>query len=133
LLKDVAAAPPPVRADRDRLLQALSNLVANALKVTREGSVTVRLSSGPEHVEFGVIDTGPGVPAAEQGRLFEPYWRGENAEYRGTGLGLAIVRGIVEAHGGRIRVESEPGAGAAFLFTLPSARRGEAHHASDVA
>ena len=130
--KDVIGTPPHVRADRDRLLQALSNLVSNALKVTHEGSVTVRVRSGPDIVEFGVIDTGPGVPVAEQGKLFEPYWRGENAEYRGTGLGLAIVRGIVEAHGGQIRVESQPGEGAAFIFTLPSARRGEAQSANEV-
>jgi signal transduction histidine kinase len=72
-------------------------------------------------VEFAVIDTGPGVPEAVRTSIFEPYWRSPNATYKGTGLGLAISRGIVEGHGGRIWIESTPGHGAAFLFTIPAA------------
>jgi signal transduction histidine kinase len=99
----------------------LSNLVSNALKVSVEGSVTVRLEQRDKEVVFAVIDTGPGVPVDGRSRIFEPYWRAENATYKGTGLGLAIVRGIVEGHGGRVWIESEPGCGAAFLFSIPAA------------
>jgi signal transduction histidine kinase len=67
-----------------------------------------------------VRDTGPGIPEDQQGRLFEPYWRGHTT-YKGTGLGLAITRGIVEAHGGSIRVESASGAGTTFVFEVPVA------------
>ena len=65
-------------------------------------------------------DTGPGIPAELQARLFEPYWRGQNG-YKGAGLGLAIAKGVVEAHGGRIRLESRPGSGTTFYLTVPTA------------
>ena len=68
-----------------------------------------------------VADTGPGIAPGERDQIFEPFRRGADAAYRGTGLGLAIARGIVEAHGGRIGVESRPGAGSEFWFTLPLA------------
>ena len=110
-----------IRADRDRLLQALANLVGNALKVTTEGGVVVRAAAGDDAtVVFSVADSGPGIPADTVQRVFEPYWRGKSS-YRGTGLGLAITRGIVEAHGGKIWVESRPGSGAVFSFTMPRA------------
>jgi signal transduction histidine kinase len=66
-------------------------------------------------------DSGPGIPENARSQIFEPYWRADKATYKGTGLGLAIVRGIVEAHGGRLWIESEPGHGAAFLFSIPVA------------
>jgi signal transduction histidine kinase len=118
----VESGVPLIRADHDRLFQALANLVGNALKVTTRGSVMVSARSGgsENRVTFSVQDTGPGIPADQQERLFEPYWRGQST-YKGTGLGLAITRGIVEAHGGAIRVESAPGTGTVFSFDIPRA------------
>ena len=81
----------------------------------------VRAAAGDDAtVVFSVADSGPGIPADTVQRVFEPYWRGKST-YRGTGLGLAITRGIVEAHGGKIWVESRPGSGAVFSFTMPRA------------
>jgi signal transduction histidine kinase len=117
---DVEGELPMVRADRDRLFQALANLVANALKVTASGEVVVSARAEGRSVVFSVHDTGPGIPEEQQERLFEPYWRGQTT-YQGTGLGLAIARGIVEAHGGRIWVESAPAAGTTFFFQIPAA------------
>jgi PAS domain S-box-containing protein len=121
LVTDVQDPPPLIRGDRHRLVQAMSNLVANALKVTAQGSITIGLRGGERAAVFSVADTGPGVPEHERPRLFDPYWRAEEAGYKGTGLGLAIVRGIVEGHGGRVWIETAPGGGAAFLFTVPTA------------
>jgi signal transduction histidine kinase len=112
---------PRVRADRDRLYQALANLVSNALKVTAQGGVVIGARSLDEgNVVLSVRDTGPGIPEDQLDRLFEPYWRGQTT-YKGAGLGLAIARGIVEAHGGRIWLESVPRAGTTFYFTVPKA------------
>jgi signal transduction histidine kinase len=108
-----------VRADRDRLVQALGNLVGNAVKATSEGGVTVTAEPRRGEVVFAVADTGPGIPEDVQSHLFEPYWRGREPGYKGSGLGLAITCGIVEAHGGRIWAESRPGQGASFFFTIP--------------
>jgi signal transduction histidine kinase len=117
----VEAGLPLVRADRDRLFQALANLLGNALKVTTQGGIVIGARSlGEREVVLWVRDTGPGIPEEQQGRLFEPYWRGQST-YKGAGLGLAITRGIVEAHGGRIWLESTPGAGTTFYFTVPKA------------
>jgi len=113
---------PRVFCDRDRLLQVLGNLVSNALKVTHGGgSVTVQVKQREHEALFSVSDTGPGIRLAEQARLFERYWRSPDANYKGTGLGLAIAQGIIEAHGGRIWVDSEVGHGATFFFTIPLA------------
>jgi signal transduction histidine kinase/putative methionine-R-sulfoxide reductase with GAF domain len=112
---------PMIRADRDRLFQAVANIVGNALKATPKGGVEIGARArGPSEVVFSVRDTGPGIPEELQGRLFEPYWRGQNV-YKGAGLGLAIARGIVEAHGGRIWLESQPGDGTTFYVTVPTA------------
>ena len=112
---------PRVRSDRDRLFQALANLVGNALKATTQGGIVIGARSLDERdVVLWVRDTGPGIPEEQQGRLFEPYWRGQST-YKGAGLGLAITRGIVEAHGGRIWLESKPGDGTTFFFTVPKA------------
>src|SRR4029079_19604877 len=100
------AGLPLVRADRDRLFQALANLLGNALKATPQGGVVIGAGSLDEReVLLSVRDTGPGIAEDQQGRLFEPYCRGQSA-YKGAGLGLAITRGIVEAHGGRIWLKS---------------------------
>jgi len=118
---DIEVGLPRVRSDRDRLFQALANLVGNALKATTQGGIVIGARSLDERdVVLWVRDTGPGIAEEQQGRLFEPYWRGQST-YKGAGLGLAITRGIVEAHGGRIWLESKPGDGTTFFFTVPKA------------
>ncbi len=113
---------PCVRIDRDRVVQALTNLVANALKFTpRGGRITVTASARDAMVAFSVTDTGPGIPEEARERLFDRFWRGDRNDRRGAGLGLAIVRGIAEAHGGTVEVASQPGEGATFTILLPSA------------
>lgn len=120
---DANGAIEPLSADRDRLLQVFSNLVGNGLKFTPEGGridVSAKLNSG-RHVMFEVKDTGPGIPAEDLPCLFEPFWQAHDGASLGTGLGLSIARGIVEAHGGKIHVESKPGLGSKFTFAIPTA------------
>jgi PAS domain S-box-containing protein len=113
---------PAVRADRDRVLQILSNLLGNALKFTPEGGeVTVSTRAVDDAVEVQVADTGPGIPEGEQVHVFDAFWQARRTARLGAGLGLAISKGLVESHGGRIRVESRPGLGSTFSFTLPVA------------
>jgi signal transduction histidine kinase len=114
---------PKLDGDRERILQVLSNLVGNATKVIAEGGhVTLRVEARGRDLLFAVSDDGPGIGEENVKYLFERYWRGD-ATYKGTGLGLAIAKGIVNAHGGQIWVESELGHGATFLFTIPAAAR----------
>jgi signal transduction histidine kinase len=118
---DVPGDLPPVLADRDRVLQVFSNLLSNAIKFTPEGG-TIRVSAqvrGNE-VAFSVADSGPGIAPDEIGYLFDRFWQATHARRAGAGLGLAIAKGIVEAHGGRIWVESELGRGTVFTFSLPA-------------
>jgi signal transduction histidine kinase len=106
--------------DRDRVVQALGNLVSNAIQVTpAEAHVTVWVTSAEGEHHFTVEDSGRGIAAEDLPRLFEPYWRADKTTYKGTGLGLTIARGIVEAHGGRLWAESTVGAGSRFTFSLP--------------
>ncbi|HEX7243490.1 MAG TPA: GAF domain-containing sensor histidine kinase [Longimicrobiaceae bacterium] len=110
----------PVRVDGDRIQQVLSNLAGNAFKFTPEGgTVTVSLEAGEGEARFSVADTGPGIPAAQLPHVFEQFWQASGAGRHGAGLGLAIARGIVEAHGGGIGVESAVGEGTTFSFTVP--------------
>jgi signal transduction histidine kinase len=126
LTANVEPLLPKFDGDRDRILQVLSNLVGNATKVTAEGGhITLRVEARGHDLLFSVSDDGPGISEENGKFLFERYWRGVDATYKGTGLGLAIARGIVNAHGGRIWVESEPGRGATFLFTIPAADAGD--------
>ena len=115
---------PAVHGDAARLIQVLTNLLGNSLKYTeRGGSVTVSAVSQGEEVILCVRDTGSGIPAEQLPRIFERYYtRKRGANKSGSGLGLAIARGIVEAHGGRIWVESEVGQGTAFLLALPAVK-----------
>jgi signal transduction histidine kinase len=113
---------PPVLADSARIQQVLSNLVGNAVKFTpRSGCITVCAEQIGDEVRFGVIDTGPGIPAEQLPHIFGRFWQATTSDRRGIGLGLAIAKGIVEAHNGRIWVESHVGLGSTFYFTLPSA------------
>jgi signal transduction histidine kinase len=111
---------PDVECDRDRVAQVLGNLVSNAVKATERGFVRVRVEARGREVLFEVSDSGPGIAAEDVPHIFERFRRGAGASYAGTGLGLAIARGLVEAQGGRLWVESTPGVGSRFLFTLPA-------------
>jgi signal transduction histidine kinase len=112
---------PRVSADPARILQVLSNLVGNAIKFTpRGGSVRISVERGADDVRFAVSDTGPGIPPDQLPHIFGQFWQASRADRRGVGLGLAIAKGIVEAHGGRIWVESTVGEGSTFIFTLPA-------------
>ncbi len=118
----VPAELPAVKADRDRILQVMSNLVGNGLKFTPSGGeVTVVAERAPGGVSVTVSDTGPGIEPEMKQHLFDRFWRGHGSGLRGAGLGLAIVKGILEAHGTRVDVETEVGRGSAFSFTLPTA------------
>jgi signal transduction histidine kinase len=122
---------PPVACDRERTLQVLSNFIGNALKFTPAGGqITVTAEQDVAGVRFSVRDTGTGIQRADQARIFDRFWQGDRAGRDGAGLGLAISKGIVEAHGGRIGVESEPGAGATFWFTLRVAASSGGHEGS---
>ena len=119
---------PEVWCDRDRVLQVLSNLIGNARKFAREAS-TVTLIAWREAGEarFCVSDEGPGISAEDLPRIFDRYFQGPHGPTaHGVGLGLSISRGIVEAHGGRIWVETEAGKGSRFVFSLPLSAGGEA-------
>lgn len=103
--------------DAPRVRRILSNLIGNAVKFTpRGGTVWLEAVASGKSVKVCVNDTGPGIPVEDQPHLFERYWRGRSG---GTGLGLFIVRRLVDAHGGQVWVESEPGQGSHFCFTLP--------------
>ncbi len=113
-------------ADPDRVQQLLSNIIGNAIKFTpASGSVTLTVTAGDGEVRFEVVDTGEGIDAAQLPHVFERFYQaggsGRQGARHGAGLGLPIARGIVEAHGGRIGIESSPGNGTLVRFTLPKA------------
>ncbi|MFL5613412.1 MAG: sensor histidine kinase [Gemmatimonadaceae bacterium] len=111
---------PCVNADAGRLIQLLSNLVGNAVKFTPAGGrIVMRARSAGALVQLSVADTGPGIPAEQLPHIFGRFWQADPTDRRGIGLGLTISKAIVEAHGGRIWVESRVGEGTAFHFTLP--------------
>jgi signal transduction histidine kinase len=127
---DVAEALPRVVADPERLRQVLTNLTVNAAKYSPQlGSITVRARErDPQHVVIEVQDQGLGIPPDQMGRLFRKFERvhtDQHLRVSGTGLGLYICRLIVEGHGGRIWVESEPGKGSTFFVLLPVDARAE--------
>lgn len=114
---DVPPSLPTISADPDRLQQVILNLLDNAIKFTPSGGqVTLAVTRRENEIEVSVQDTGQGMSNEEQERAFEPYYRGEGG---GTGLGLTIARAIVEAHGGRMGIESNIGQGSRVWFTLP--------------
>lgn len=114
---------PDVAADRRRIAEVLQNLLDNAIQYTPSGGeIVVSASAGGQEVTFTVSDTGIGIPQVDQPRIFERFYRVDVARSRevgGTGLGLSIAKHLVEAHGGRIWVESEVGRGSQFHFTVP--------------
>lgn len=111
-----------ILADRERILQVFGNLVGNAIKFCGAGdSIAITCKVSGECAEYAVTDSGPGIPEAELPHIFEPYWSAKRHAKKGTGLGLYISKGIVEAHGGRLRAESR-GKGTTFAFTIPLAR-----------
>jgi light-regulated signal transduction histidine kinase (bacteriophytochrome) len=114
---------PRVMADASQLGRVFQNLIGNALKFCREGTPQVQVGAEPGNREwrFGVRDNGIGIAARDGERIFKMFERlHDRSEYPGTGLGLAICQKIVERHGGRIWVESEPEGGSTFWFTLPA-------------
>jgi signal transduction histidine kinase len=126
LIRDIDPHLPMLSCDRRRLRQVLLNLISNAIKFTDKGTVTVSAKDQGQEVLFAVIDTGAGIPRDKQDLIFEPFIQTVNGEkqMQGTGLGLPISRSLVRAHGGELWVESEPGEGSAFFFTLPVEREG---------
>ncbi|NOK12852.1 PAS domain-containing sensor histidine kinase [Corallococcus exercitus] len=119
---EVAFEPglPQVRADRALVVRVFQNLVGNAIHFTPPGGrILLKAVRRGEQVCFRVEDSGPGIDAAALPHVFDRFWQAIHARKAGAGLGLAIVKGLVEAHGGRVWVESQPGHGAAFFFTLP--------------
>ncbi len=114
-------------ADVDRLQQVVWNLLSNAIKFTPAGGrVRVGAAACPSggEVRLWVTDSGPGIPAEHLPHIFRRFWQANSKDSRGIGLGLSIAEGIVEAHGGRIWVESQVGAGSNFYFTLPAVEGG---------
>jgi two-component system phosphate regulon sensor histidine kinase PhoR len=120
---EAPAQLPGIQADAPRLEQVLVNLIHNAVKFTRPGGeVVLSAEAGGNFVRFSVRDTGAGIPADDLERIFERFYKADRARSGGgTGLGLSIARHIVEAHGGKIRVESREGRGSTFYFTIPIA------------
>src|SRR6516162_9041451 len=119
---EVAPHLPSGHGDGRRLTQVLINLVGNAIKFTDAGEVAIKAEAKNGSFHVSVRDTGPGISAADQARLFQEFQQADNAITKkkgGTGLGLAISKRIIEMHGGRIWVESQPGQGSTFTFTLP--------------
>jgi signal transduction histidine kinase len=120
-----AAVPPDLTAgkgDEQRIAQVLLNLLGNAIKFTEQGEIEVEVTASNETFLVSVSDTGPGISEADQKRIFEEFHQADGSSTRekgGSGLGLSIAKKIVEMHGGRIWVESIPGEGSIFRFTLP--------------
>jgi two-component system sensor histidine kinase VicK len=113
----------PVRTDPDKLQQVLDNLLDNAVKYSPTGGrITVLAERRPGQAQVSISDQGIGIPKEQQGRLFEKFYRVDSPlkhTVAGTGLGLNLCKHIIEAHGGRIWVESGPGGGSTFSFSLP--------------
>jgi signal transduction histidine kinase len=113
---------PMAHGDERRLTQVLLNLVGNAIKFTDMGEVAIKTSTADGAFTVAVRDTGPGIPEADQGKIFEEFQQADSSPTKkkgGTGLGLSIAKRIIEMHGGRLWVESELGQGSTFCFTVP--------------
>jgi signal transduction histidine kinase len=129
---DAEESVSDIWADHDRLLQVFENLIGNAIKFTKPGGeIVLGVKAGAGEVLFSVADTGCGIASHQLPRVFDRFWQAPEGKRRGAGLGLPIVKGIVEAHGGRIWVQSTPGQGTTFFFTISRAQ--SAHHYSEAA
>jgi len=116
----VGEGPVVARFDHDRIFQVLSNLVNNAIKFTKkDGQISLRFDPAADGLRVRVVDTGAGIAPSNLEAVFTRLWQASKASGRGLGLGLYISRSIVEAHGGKIWVESKPGEGSTFCFTIP--------------
>jgi len=118
LLLRIPLELPEVEADSSRLQRVFVNLISNALKHTKNGTILVKAEEDEDHVKVTVMDTGSGISEEDMPHIWERYYKGKHSE-TGTGLGLFICKFIIESHGGRIWAESEVGKGTAFMFTLP--------------
>lgn len=126
IVSDVPADLASFPGDASQLTRTLVNLLANAIRFTKAGTVTIAAAQQQETIRFTIRDTGSGIPAEAFGRIFEKFGQVDRRSKVGTGLGLAFCKLAVEAHGGRIAVESTPGAGSTFSFTIPLNRRSDA-------
>ncbi|HET9424869.1 MAG TPA: ATP-binding protein [Gemmatimonadaceae bacterium] len=122
LTRSLQGVMPDIAVDESRIVQVLSNLVRNAIKFTPDGGrITIGAEAQDGLVTFSVSDTGMGIDPSLHQRIFDRYWHASTgARKRGTGLGLSIAKGIVEAHGGKLTVDSELGVGSTFAFTIPA-------------
>ncbi len=120
LLCEAPDGLPDVNADPDRMDQLFGNLIGNALKFSpAHTEIAIAAAAAGHRIRFSVTDTGPGIAASDRPHVFDRFWRADGSDRAGAGLGLAIAKGIVDAHGGDIGVESAPGGGACFWFELP--------------
>ena len=127
---EIAEGIEPLMADRTRIRQVLWNIIGNAIKFTDHGGITVSVCQDGNVVQFSVADTGIGINPDNQARIFEYFSQvdaGRRESISGTGLGLSISKSLVEYHGGQIWVESEPGHGSTFRFSIPLQPEGAAH------
>ncbi|HWJ95535.1 MAG TPA: ATP-binding protein, partial [Telluria sp.] len=118
----VGSVPQRVQCDRVKLMQVLNNLLHNAIKFTECGWVHLAVEAEDDFLRFEVSDTGPGIPPALQEHIFEKFYQVESlnaGRSDGTGLGLSLVRELVGMMGGEVRVQSQPGHGTTFIFTIP--------------
>jgi signal transduction histidine kinase len=132
LKMDVAPGLPAGRGDERRIAQVLLNLVGNAIKFTDSGEVAIKAFAANGSFSLAVRDTGPGIAASDQEKIFGEFQQADSSATRrkgGTGLGLSISKRIVEMHGGRLSVESELGRGSTFFVTLPIAAEQQVGHA----
>ena len=129
---DLPCDLPELWGDHDRLLRVFENLIGNAIKFTEPGGeIILGADAGADDVLFSVADTGCGISDDQVRHIFDRFWQGPEGKRRGAGLGLPIVKDIVEAHGGRIWVQSSPGQGSTFFFTISTVQTSE--HRSDTA
>jgi PAS domain S-box-containing protein len=119
---DIQPNMPSVMADSDRLIQVMVNLISNGVKFTENGTITIRARQVGEHIRVSITDTGLGIPKTMCDTIFDEFTQGQESladRPKGTGLGLPISRNIIEGHQGHLWVESSPGKGSKFIFTLP--------------
>ncbi len=130
LINSIDLNLPSVLADENRLQQILYNLIGNAIKFTEKGSVEISAQRQNSHIQISITDTGIGIAANKQDRIFKSFEQADGGiarKYGGTGLGLAVTKQLIELHGGKIWFESTPGIGSTFIFTLPISKQKPEH------